>query len=92
MFETLFARSGIVGCYRAAPLPDERLGYLEHCARGGTNRRTLRKIAAHQVSLVRLLDLREGERVSVTLNTSSVLSPAATPPVWNGAPGSARSP
>ena len=45
MFETLFARSGIVECYRAAPLPDERLGYLEHCARGGTNRRTLRNHA-----------------------------------------------
>ncbi|MXW85325.1 MAG: tyrosine-type recombinase/integrase [Boseongicola sp. SB0667_bin_21] len=66
MFETLFARPDIVRCYRAAPLPDERLGYLEHCAQGGASLQTLCTIAAHQVSLVRLLDLHEGERVSVT--------------------------
>ncbi|MDE0050220.1 MAG: tyrosine-type recombinase/integrase [Rhodospirillales bacterium] len=66
MFETLFTRPGIAERHRAAPLLDERLGYLEHCAQGGARRQTLRKIAAHQFSLVRLLDLHEGERVNVT--------------------------
>ncbi len=66
MFETLFTRPGIVGRNRAAPLLDERLGCLEHCAEGGARLTTLRAIAAHQVSLVRLLDLHERERVSVT--------------------------
>ncbi|MDE0659611.1 MAG: tyrosine-type recombinase/integrase [Gammaproteobacteria bacterium] len=66
MFETLFTRPGIVGRYRAAPLLDERLGYLEHCALGGASLQTLCTIATHQVSLVRLLDLHESGRVSVT--------------------------
>ena len=65
MFETLFTRPDIVERCRAARLPDERLGYLEHCAQGGASRCTLRGIARHQVNLVRLLDLHEGERVSV---------------------------
>ena len=65
MFETLFTRPGIIGRYRAAPLLDERFDYLEHCARGGARRQTLRIIAAHQVSLVRILELHEGERVSM---------------------------
>ena len=54
MFETLFTRPGIAERYRGAPLLDERLGYLRHCVEGGARRQTLRKIAAHQVSLVRL--------------------------------------
>ena len=66
MFETLFTRPGFAERYRAAPLLDERLGYLEHCVRGGARRQTLRTIAAHQVSLIRLLDLHEGDRVCVT--------------------------
>ena len=66
MFEDLFARPGIIGRYRDAPLLDKRLSYLAHCAEGGARRETLRAIAAHQVNLVHLLDLHEGERVSVT--------------------------
>ena len=65
MFETLFTRPGIVGRNRAAPLLNERLDYLEHCARGGARRKTLRIIAAHQISLVRILELHQGERVSM---------------------------
>ena len=64
MFKDLFAQPGIVARYRAAPLHDERLRYLMHCAQGGAKRTTLRAIAAHQVNLVHLLDLRGGERVS----------------------------
>ena len=66
MFENLFTHPGIIERYRAAPLLDERLGYLEHCAQGGSRRGMLRAIAAHQVNLIRLLGLQEGERVSVT--------------------------
>ena len=65
MFETLFTRPGIIGRYRAAPLLDERFDYLEHCAQGGARREMLRIIAAHQISLVRILKLHEGERVSM---------------------------
>ena len=64
MFKELFTQPGIVARYRAAPLHDERLRYLMHCAQGGAKRTTLRAIAAHQVNLVHLLDLRGGERVS----------------------------
>ena len=66
MFENLFTRPCIVGRYCAAPLLDERLRYLAHCAQEGFRRQMLRKIAAHQVSLVRLLDLQQGEHVSPT--------------------------
>ena len=66
MFEDLFTRRGIIARYHAAPLHDERLRYLMHCAQESTRRGTLRAIAAHQVNLVHLLDLREGERVSMT--------------------------
>ena len=66
MFDDLFTRPGIRHRYFAAPLFDERLSYLAHCAEGGARRGTLRTIAAHQVNLVHLLDLHEGERVSVT--------------------------
>ena len=66
MFEDLFTRRGIIARYHAAPLHDERLRYLKHCAQEGNRRGTLRAIAAHQVNLVHLLELREGERVSMT--------------------------
>ena len=66
MFDDLFTRPGIIGRYLATPLYGERLSYLTHCAQGGARRTTLRKIAADQVNLVHLLNLREGERVSVT--------------------------
>ena len=65
MFETLFTCPCIVRRNRAAPLLDERLDFLEHCALGGARLNTLRTIAAHQVSLVRFLELHQGERVSM---------------------------
>ena len=36
MFEDLFTRRGIIARYHAAPLHDERLRYLKHCAQEGT--------------------------------------------------------
>jgi len=65
MFENLFTRGAILKRYRTAPLVEERLRYLMHCARAGARRKTLREVAAHQVNLVHLLDLRKGERVDV---------------------------
>ena len=65
MFEALFTDEGTVDRYRGAPLLDERLSYLLHCAEAGARLPTLRKIAAHQISLVHFLDLHEGDRVSV---------------------------
>ncbi len=65
MFEDLFIDRGTIASYRAAPLLDERLSYLRHCAEAGARSCTLRKIAAHQASLVHFLGLHEGDRVSV---------------------------
>ena len=66
MFDDLFVYPGIKGRYHAAPLFDERLSYLVHCAQGGARRSTLRSLAAHQVNLIHLLDLQGHERVSLT--------------------------
>ena len=66
MFEELFTRRAAIVRHYATPLLEERLRYLVHCARAGAQRGTLRAIAAHQVNLVRLLDLRAAEPVCVT--------------------------
>ncbi len=50
--------------YRAAPLVKQRERYLAHLKATGARRSTLRKCANDQLSLVRLLDLKDGERVS----------------------------
>ena len=65
MFEALFIDRDTVARYRRAPLLEERLSYLSHCAEEGARPLTLRTTAAAQVSLIRLLDLRQGERVSL---------------------------
>ena len=65
MFEALFTDGSTIDRYRGAPLLEERLSYLLHCAEAGTRLPTLRTIAVHQTSLVHFLDLHEGGRVSV---------------------------
>ena len=65
MFEDLSIDPGTIARYRSTPLMGERLSYLEHWAHEGARRRTLREVAAHQTSLVHLLDLREATRVSM---------------------------
>ncbi len=50
--------------YRAAPLAEQRARYLVHLKATGAKRSTLRKCANDQLSLVRLLDLKDGGRVS----------------------------
>src|SRR5579863_4139838 len=46
--------------YRAAPLVEQRERYLVHLREAGARRSTLRKCANDQLSLVRLLNLKEG--------------------------------
>ena len=65
MFENLFERPHTIEKYRSAPLYEERLRYLVHVADGGAAPPTLYKIAYCQLNLVRLLDLREGETVTL---------------------------
>ena len=65
MFEDLFIDRGTIAKYHAAPLLEERLSYLRHCAQDGARTPTLRKIAVHQTSLIHFLDLHEGDRVNV---------------------------
>jgi len=50
--------------YRAAPLAEQRERYLVHLEGLGSTRSTLRKCASDQLSLVRLLNLQEEDRVS----------------------------
>ena len=64
MFEKLFTRPAAIEEYRNAPLAEDRLRYLVHCAERGARRETLSKIAMDQLCLVRFLDLQADERVS----------------------------
>jgi site-specific recombinase XerD len=65
MFEELFFPRA-AGRYRAAPLVEQRERYLVHLRRTGAKRQTLRTYANEQLSLVRLLKLKEGARVRVS--------------------------
>ena len=65
MFEKIYTRPSTIRTCRTAPLAEERLRYLRHCADCGAARSTLRKISAYQMNLVRILRLQSGEeRVS----------------------------
>lgn len=61
MFELLFNRLSTIAHYRSAPLLTERVRYLTHCESVGIKPETLCKIAAHQLNLVRALDLRDDD-------------------------------
>ena len=65
MFEEIFL-SRTAERYRAAPLVELRERYLVHLGKTGAKRHTLRKCANAQLSLVRLLELKEGARVRVS--------------------------
>ena len=71
MFESLFKRPHTIEKYRSAPLYEDRLRYLVHVADGGATPRTLYKTAYCQLNLVRLLDLREGETVTLPRLTAA---------------------
>lgn len=63
MFEAIFFPR-TAERYRAAPLSEPRARFLGHLSELGARRTTLRKNANDQLSLIRLLDLQEGDRVS----------------------------
>ena len=63
MFEELFTGGFAVKSYRTAPLLEERIRYLRHVAQTGARLSLLRRIAANQVDLVRLLHLQDGDRI-----------------------------
>ena len=86
MFEDLFIDRDAIAGYRAAPLLRERLSYLRHCAREGARPLTLRRIAATQLTLIRFLDLREGERVSVPRVEAAAAPVASTAPSCSASP------
>ena len=65
MFELLFTRPSAIERYRSAPLLEERLRYLVHCEQLGIKPETLCKIAAHQLNLVRLLDLQNDKGLNL---------------------------
>lgn len=65
MFEELFTNSSTIQSYRAAPLVEPRERYLRHLAESGAALLTLQQIAGDQICLLRVLDLREGEKVTI---------------------------
>ena len=64
MFENLFVHPQTIKRYRSAPLLEERLSYLRHYAETGARWDTLRSIAGDQITLLGLLNLRQGDRVT----------------------------
>ena len=66
MFEELFILPSKIERYRSAPLAEHRLRYLRHLKETGARRSTLQQVASEQLSVVCLLDLREGDRVSIS--------------------------
>lgn len=64
MFEEIFFPK-TAGKYRAAPLSDERARYLRHLKEVGAVRSTLRKRANDHLNLVRILNLKAGDRVTL---------------------------
>ena len=65
MFDELFILPAFITKYEAAPLAEQRKRYLHHLREVGSCRSTLRKWANAQLNLVRILDLQEGDRVSI---------------------------
>ncbi len=65
MFENLFPNARVLARYRDAPLFEDRLRYLTHCADAGARDSTLRTIARHQLHLARLLDLPPKQGISM---------------------------
>lgn len=63
MFEEIFLQPAAAK-HRNAPLADLRAGYLLQLKAGGAQRTTLRKHANAHLNLVRLLNLRDDDRIS----------------------------
>jgi integrase/recombinase XerD len=65
MFKQLFTAPPALERYSRAPLLDERLRYLTHCATRGSTRSSLRLIAQHQLVLIDYLHLQTAGSVTV---------------------------
>lgn len=65
MFEIIFFPQ-MAAKYRAAPLADHRERYLVYLKDTGATRSSLRKCANNQLSLMRLLSLKEGVKMRVS--------------------------
>ena len=66
MFEELFKDPRAIERYQTAPLCKERLRYLRYRAESGSTPSTLKVIANSQLCLVHLLNLTDGETVSIS--------------------------
>ena len=66
MFEQLFQCATTVQRYRAGPLVQSRLRYLEHCAAQGYARSSLQGTANEQLALARFLDAGEDDSVCLS--------------------------
>ncbi len=58
MFDQLFTCRRTVQRYVAAPMSDQRLGYLHHRADQGAAGATLKSVAAYQLAVTRTMDLQ----------------------------------
>jgi hypothetical protein len=79
MFEEIFFPK-TAEQYRAGPLAEQRERYLVHLAGLGSTRRTLRKCASDQLRLVRLLNLRGDDQVSIHRIEAAAI-------IWSGPKG-----
>src|SRR5437879_3703334 len=68
MFEKLFAKYRAISRYKNSPLLEERLQYLEHCAKQGMSIRALKEVATYQLIVIEFLhlDSRQNETISNT--------------------------
>jgi integrase/recombinase XerD len=59
MLESIFSQPSTIARYCSAPLLKERLDYLACCEQIGIKPKTLRKIASHQLTFTRVVDLQD---------------------------------
>ncbi len=65
MFDQLFKSPWAIERHSSAPLLEERLRYLTHCATRGSTRSSLRLIAQHLIVFIDLLQLETVDEVSL---------------------------
>src|SRR3989442_3120404 len=64
MFNQLFNHPRALERHTSAPLAEERLRYLSHCAEQGANRDTLRQVAQAQLVVIEQLGLTADGKIS----------------------------
>lgn len=88
MFEKLYKRPRTIQKYRAAPLCQERVRYLEHRAASGYALNSVTKLANVQLHLVQILDLRNEGKISVSRVEMAAKAWARLDIHWYGRPAS----